>query len=93
MPKISETVKRDLELLKEAYHHLWTVGPEERNPDGFVWPLKRYLIAEDVLVIPALEYHLGREGEKRHRRLSDDDESVSIRVSKTLMFPIKLLIL
>jgi len=76
MPKISETDKRDLGLLQEAYHQLWTVGPEERNPNDFVWPLKRYLIAEDILVTPALEHHLGREGKERHRRLSDDDESV-----------------
>lgn len=78
MPKISESVKRDLELLTEAYHHLWTVVPEERNANDFVWPLKRYLVAEDVLVTPALEHHLGRRGEKRHQRLSDDDQSVCI---------------
>lgn len=76
MPKISEVVKRDLDHLQDAYRHLWTVGPEDRDPNEFIWPLKRYLIVEDLLVTPALEDHLGRMGERRHKRLSDDDESV-----------------
>ncbi|KAM7196926.1 hypothetical protein V8F20_006893 [Naviculisporaceae sp. PSN 640] len=80
MPKISEVVKRDLGVLQDAYRHLWSVKPEDRNPNDFIWPLKRYLIVEDLLVTPALEDHLGRSGERRHKRLADDDESMNAKL-------------
>lgn len=85
MPRISEVVKRDLGFLQDAYHHLWTVSPEDRKPNEFVWPLKRFLIVEDLLVTPALEDHLGRSGERMYKRLSDDDESVSAQRSKLFL--------
>jgi hypothetical protein len=38
--------------------------------------LDRYLIVEDLVVAPALDHHIAHGGE-RHRRLSDDFDSVS----------------
>ncbi|KAK4210973.1 hypothetical protein QBC37DRAFT_22148 [Rhypophila decipiens] len=88
MPKISEVVKRDLRLLQDAYHHLWTVGPEDRKPNEFIWPLKRYLVVEDLLVTPALEEHLGKLGATRHKRLSDDDESMNEKLKHMQTFDV-----
>lgn len=75
MPRISEAVKQDHALIKRAFRRLLDADPEHRRPDEFVWALDRYLIVEDLVVSPALEHHIARGGE-RHRRLSDDFDSV-----------------
>jgi hypothetical protein len=50
--------------------------PDERpSPNDFIWALDRYLIVEDLVLTPALDNHVARGGE-RHRRLSEDFESV-----------------
>ncbi|KAK3312624.1 hypothetical protein B0H66DRAFT_377765 [Apodospora peruviana] len=80
MPKISQVVKQDHDRLKDAYHHLWAVNPEDRDANKFIWELDRYLIVEDMLVTPALEDHLGKTGKERSRRLSDDYESMNAKL-------------
>lgn len=77
MPRISEAVKQDHAIIQKAFHRLRDADPETRKPDEFVWALDRYLIVEDLVVAPALEHHIARGGE-RHRRLSDDFDSVSL---------------
>lgn len=75
MPKISEVVKRDHTRITDAYHGLIAAEPEDRVPDVFIWALTRYLIIENLALLPALEYHLSSGGE-RQKRLSDDYDSV-----------------
>lgn len=77
MPTLSEVVKRDHARITDAYHVLVETKPEERNADEFVWALARYLIVENLALIPALEYHISG-GSERQRRLSDDYNSVSL---------------
>jgi hypothetical protein len=77
MPQISEAVKKDHDLVRDWFWRLLHTAPEEREgADGFIWALGRYLIVEDLVLIPALDNHEAHGGE-RHRRLSDDFESVS----------------
>lgn len=76
MPPISEAVRQDHALIKRAFRHLIASEPDDRHPDEFVWALDRYLIVDDLVVAPALEHHIAHGGE-RHRRLSDDFDSVS----------------
>lgn len=75
MPRISEAVRQDHVLIKHAFQRLRNADPEQRKPVEFVWALDRYLIVEDLVVAPALENHIAHGGE-RHRRLSDDFDSV-----------------
>jgi hypothetical protein len=78
MPQISQAVKLDHKMVRDAYHELLSTKPEERgSPNEFIWRLTRYLIVEDLVMTPALENHVAGGGE-RHRRLSDDHESVSL---------------
>jgi len=77
MPQISEAVKSDHKRVRSAFERLLHTAPEERPaPNEFIWALDRYLIVEDLVLTPALENHVAR-GSERHRRLSDDFDSVS----------------
>lgn len=80
MPRISEAVKKDHALIKQAFRRLRDADPDARKPDEFVWALDRYLIVEDLVLAPALENHIAHGGE-RHRRLSDDFDSVSLKTT------------
>lgn len=82
MPRISEAVKQDHALIKRSFRRLRDAEPESRKADEFVWALDRYLIVEDLVVSPALESHIAHGGE-RHRRLSDDFDSVSLGQRRT----------
>ena len=75
MPRISEAVRQDHALVKQAFQRLRQTEPENRQTHDFIWALDRYLIVEDLVVTPALENHVAGGGE-RHRRLSDDFDSV-----------------
>ncbi|KAK4151713.1 hypothetical protein C8A00DRAFT_45116 [Chaetomidium leptoderma] len=79
MPLISEAVKQDHAIIKKAFRRLRNADPDSRKPDEFVWALDRYLIVEDLIVSPALDNHIARGGE-RHRRLSDDFESINAKL-------------
>lgn len=75
MPRISEAVKQDHALINRAFRRLLVADPADRHPDNFIWVLNRYLMVEDLVVAPALDHHIANGGE-RHRRLSDDFDSV-----------------
>ncbi|AEO68552.1 f8d1e3e5-63cc-45f6-b006-baf3dd2df20a [Thermothielavioides terrestris] len=79
MPRISDAVKQDHALIKSAFRRLRDANPENRKPDEFVWALDRYLIVDDLVVAPALEHHIAHGGE-RHRRLSDDFDSMNAKL-------------
>ncbi|KAK4034960.1 hypothetical protein C8A01DRAFT_38593 [Parachaetomium inaequale] len=79
MPRISEAVKHDHALIKRAFRRLREAEPETRKPDEFVWALDRYLIVEDLVVSPALDSHIAHGGE-RHRRLSEDFDSMNAKL-------------
>ncbi|KAK4245984.1 hypothetical protein C7999DRAFT_15836 [Corynascus novoguineensis] len=79
MPRISEAVKHDHALIKRAYRRLRDADPENRNPNEFMWALNRYLIVEDLVVSPTLDNHVARGGE-RHRRLSEDYDSMNSKL-------------
>ncbi|KAK3997742.1 hypothetical protein QBC44DRAFT_314409 [Cladorrhinum sp. PSN332] len=79
MPRLSEAVKRDQARITDAYHGLMATDPDDRQPDAFVWALARYLIVENLALLPALEYHLSSSGERR-RRLSDDYDSIHTKL-------------
>ncbi|KAL2167482.1 hypothetical protein VTG60DRAFT_1176 [Thermothelomyces hinnuleus] len=79
MPRISEAVKRDHGLIQRAYRRLRNADPESRNPSEFMWVLNRYLMVEDLVVSPILDNHVARGGE-RHRRLSDDYDSMNAKL-------------
>ncbi|GAB1318312.1 DNA nickase [Madurella fahalii] len=75
MKKISEAVKQDHTLIKRVYRRLSDANPEDRNPDEFIWVLDRYLMVEDLVVMPALDSHIAHGGE-RHHKLSADYDSI-----------------
>ncbi|KAK4446328.1 hypothetical protein QBC34DRAFT_411899 [Podospora aff. communis PSN243] len=80
MPQISEAVRRDQRLVKSEFERLLHTTPAERPaPSDFIWALDRYLIVEDLVLTPALENHVARGGERR-RRLSDDFESMNLKL-------------
>ncbi|KAL2257152.1 hypothetical protein VTK26DRAFT_589 [Humicola hyalothermophila] len=79
MARISEAVRQDHALIKQTFRHLISSNPEDRRPDEFVWALDRYLIVDDLVVAPALEHHVAHGGE-RHRRLSDDFDSINLKL-------------
>ncbi|KAK4184147.1 hypothetical protein QBC35DRAFT_67157 [Podospora australis] len=79
MPRLSEAVKRDHARITDAYHGLIETKPEDRNGDDFVWALARYLIVENLALIPALEYYINN-GRQRQRRLSDDYDSINAKL-------------
>lgn len=76
MLRIKTVVKQDHALIKDLFHRLREADPETRKPDEFIWALDRYLIVEDLVLTPALENHVANGGD-RHRRLSNDYDSVS----------------
>lgn len=75
MPRISDAIKHDHALILSAFRRLRDADPENRKPEEFIWALDRYLMVEDLVLAPALENHIAHGGE-RHRRLSDDFDSV-----------------
>ncbi|KAK4235726.1 hypothetical protein C8A03DRAFT_17565 [Achaetomium macrosporum] len=79
MARISEAVKQDHALIKSAFRRLRNADPDTRKPEEFIWALDRYLIVEDLVVAPALENHIAQGGE-RHRRLSDDFDSMNAKL-------------
>jgi len=79
MPRISQAVKQDHALIQRAFRRLVTANPEDRQPDEFIWALNRYLMVEDLVLAPALEHHIAHGGE-RHRRLSDDFDSMNAKL-------------
>lgn len=81
MTRISDAVKHDHALIQRTFHQLREADPDSRKPDEFVWALDRYLIVEDLVVSPALDNHITK-GKERHRRLSEDVDSVSAVTSK-----------
>ncbi|KAL2022167.1 hypothetical protein VTK56DRAFT_5996 [Thermocarpiscus australiensis] len=85
MPRISEAVKQDHALIQSAFHRLRDANPEERKPEEFIWALDRYLIVEDLVVSPALENHIAQGGQ-RHRRLSDDFDSMNAKLRHMQMY-------
>ncbi|KAJ4288878.1 hypothetical protein N0V88_007211 [Collariella sp. IMI 366227] len=85
MPRISEAVKQDHAHIKTAYRRLREADPDTRKPDEFVWALDRYLMVEDLVVAPALDHHIAHGGE-RHRRLSDDFDSMNEKLRHMQQF-------
>ncbi|KAK0712374.1 hypothetical protein B0T26DRAFT_741545 [Lasiosphaeria miniovina] len=88
MARISEAIKEDHAQVRRAFHRLSETEPELRKPNdvtGFVWALERYLIAEHLVVTPALEYHVANGGD-RHRRLSSDHDSMNQKLKHMLVF-------
>ncbi|KAK1834014.1 hypothetical protein QBC39DRAFT_399895 [Podospora conica] len=86
MPQISQAVKLDHKLVRDAYSQLLNTKPEERgSPNEFIWDLYRYLIVEDLVMTPALDNHVAGGGE-RHRRLSDDHESINGKLRHMQLF-------
>ncbi|KAL2270644.1 hypothetical protein VTJ83DRAFT_15 [Remersonia thermophila] len=79
MTRIKAAVKQDHALIKDLYHRLRDADPESRDPDEFVWALGRYLIVEDLVLTPALENHIANGG-ARHRRLSNDFDSITTKL-------------
>ena len=64
MPQISQAVKLDHELVRDAYWRLMHTKPEDRGPPSeFIWALNRYLIVEDLIMTPALDNHVASGGE------------------------------
>ena len=74
MPRLSEAVKNDHAVVRRAYRRLTA---ERAKPDEFIWALDRYLIVDELIVVPALEYGESHGGPS-FRRLSDDYDSVCL---------------
>lgn len=80
MTKISDAVKTDHRELKEYYDkivHANHMEEQVRYQNQFVWELARHSIAEELVLYPALEKHLGSEG----KVLADRDRREHYKVS------------
>ena len=67
MTTISDAIKKDHREMKQYYNEVINSSDhdhQDRYGNQFTWELARHSVAEELLVYPALESHLGEEGHK-----------------------------
>ncbi|TLS26056.1 hypothetical protein PpBr36_07865 [Pyricularia pennisetigena] len=65
--KISDAIKKDHRELEQYYNEVINSSDQEHQQkfgNQFTWELARHSVAEELLVYPAFETHLGEEGRK-----------------------------
>lgn len=70
--KISDAIKKDHQELEQYYNEVINSSDQEHQQkfgNQFTWELARHSVAEELLVYPAFETHLGEEG----RQMAEDD--------------------
>jgi hemerythrin superfamily protein len=87
---ITEAITSDHREIKDAYNQVVNsndVDHQTRYGNQFTWELARHSIAEELIVYPAFEKYLGKEGKvmadndrKQHHRVSAVVESL-VKVS------------
>jgi hemerythrin superfamily protein len=66
-PSVSEVIKHDHAELKDFYNNI--LGAQDgdakvRWQNQFTWELARHAIAEELVVYPAMEKHMGDQGKQ-----------------------------
>ena len=87
MPTISEVIKKNHQELESYYKEV--IGSsdhdhQERFGNQFTWELARHSVAEELLVYPAFESHLGDRG----HNMAEEDRKGLHRV-RILVFHIR----
>lgn len=71
---VSEEVKKDHREIEEYYHNILNAQDDDtrtRWQNQFTWELARHSIAEELIVYPAFEKHLGPSG----KEMADKDRA------------------
>jgi hemerythrin superfamily protein len=87
MSTISDAITKDHRELKQYYHEVTNSSDhdhQERFGNQFTWELARHSVAEELIVYPAFEKHMGDKGHqmaesdrKEHHQVSGRRELFS----------------
>ncbi|KAK3319102.1 hypothetical protein B0H66DRAFT_558801 [Apodospora peruviana] len=80
---ISEAIKKDHSELTSYYNEIINSNDhdhQERFGNQFTWELARHSVAEELIVYPAFESHMGKEG----HMMAEDDRKAHHRVKELL---------
>ncbi|GAB1315974.1 HHE domain-containing protein [Madurella fahalii] len=83
MSTISEAIKKDHRELEQYYNEVINSSDhdhQERFGNQFTWELARHSVAEELIVYPAFESHMGEKGHK----MAEDDRKEHHRVKELL---------
>lgn len=93
MSTISDAIKKDHRELEQYYNEVVNSSDhdhQERFGNQFVWELARHSVAEELIVYPAFESHMGEKGSKmaegdrkEHHRVSHLSITLPTLVRKT----------
>jgi hemerythrin superfamily protein len=79
MSTITDAIKKDHRELEEYYHNILNAPDNDtatRWQNQFTWELARHSIAEELVVYPALEKHLGEKGRSMAEKDRAEHQSV-----------------
>jgi hemerythrin superfamily protein len=79
MSRILDTIKQDHRAIEACYERiLKSVDPDEqtRFQNQFTWELARHSIGEELVVYPALEQHLIKDGHSLAEKDRAEHQSV-----------------
>jgi len=83
MSTISEAITKDHRELEQYYHEIVNSSDhdhQQRFGNQFTWELARHSVAEELVVYPAFEKHMGPEG----HQIAEDDRKEHHRVKELL---------
>jgi len=85
MTTISEAITKDHRELEQYYHEIVNSTDrdhQQRFGNQFTWELARHSIAEELIVYPAFEKYLGKEGHERAESDRKQHHEVKIFLKK-----------
>lgn len=80
MPTISDTITKDHRELEQYYNEVVNSNDhdhQERFGNQFTWELARHSVAEELIVYPAFEKHMGSKGHQMAEADRKDHHRVS----------------
>ncbi|KAK4111566.1 hypothetical protein N656DRAFT_780275 [Canariomyces notabilis] len=83
MSTISDAITKDHRELEQYYNEITNssdLDHQERYGNQFTWELARHSVAEELIVYPAFEKHMGEKGHK----MAEDDRKDHHRVKELL---------
>jgi len=84
MSTISDAVIKDHRELQQYYNEITNSSDhdhQDRFGNQFTWELARHSVAEELIVYPALEKHMGEKGQEMTESDRRDHHQVSMRNS------------